>query len=288
MFNYLDGSWAQFNDSFTCFGYWQRETDITWAQLTRPWNTSNFSWDSQVLSARYPNVIAGNQRGFVFVFTQQQDIGQNAPTIPIANINPVTRLITAPNHNLVNSEYILLTNIQGITSGNTSGTPNNIIYQVTNASATDFIVDQIDPLDDWAGTYTGDGLITPIPNISIRTKEFNPFYEKGDSVRVNYIDIYVDRTDDGQFDCQFFASSNDSLPIETSTVLTSPEPNPSFSSNQARIWHRIYTNTFGSFFQNLLTMNDAQMRDINITTSDIRIHGLIFYVNAAGRISYDL
>jgi hypothetical protein len=282
VYNYLDGSWAEFDDCFTCFGFWQRFSDVTWAQLNRSWESSNFSWNSGVLQARYPDVIAGNQRGFVFVFSQLQNLGQNAPSIPISDINPATRLITAPDHNFMNNDYVLITGVQGTTG------INNVIYKVTQATASTFILDT----GTFVTAYTGGGLITHIPNILIQTKEFNPYYQNGDSVRVNYIDILIDRTTDGQFDCEFYSNSQTSVPLrlptELATVLTSPEPSPSYSSNQARIWHRIYTNTFGSFFQNEFVMNDTQMKDIDITTSNIRIHALIYYISPAGRVSYDV
>lgn len=278
VYNYLDGSWAEFDDCFTCFGYWQRFSDITWAQLNRTWESSNFSWNSGVLQARYPDVIAGNQRGFVVIFSQLQQLGQNSPSLPISNINPATRLITAPDHNLVNNQYVLITGVQGTTG------INNVIYKVTQATVNTFVLDT----GTFTGVYTGRGLITHMPNIFIETKQFNPFYERADSVRLNYVDIYIDRTDDGEFTANFYTSSNESVVIESDIILTSPEPNPSFSSNQQRIWHRIFSNVFGSFFQNVFTLSDAQMRDLDITTSDIKIHGLIYQANPAGRISYDI
>lgn len=278
VFNYLDGSWAEFDDCFTCFGFWQRFSDITWAQLNRTWESSNFAWNSGVLQARYPDVIAGNQRGFVFVFSQLQNIGQNAPSIPISDLDPATRTITAPDHNFMNNQYVLITAVQGTTG------INSVIYKVTQATVDTFVLDT----GTFAGVYTGGGLITHMPNIYIETKEFNPFYQDGDSTRVNYVDMLIDRTTDGEFECQFFTNSNDSVPVEVDTVLTSPEPNPSYSSNQARIWHRVYSNTFGSFFQNIFILNDTQMRDLDITTSNIRIHGLVYYTAPCGRISYDV
>lgn len=279
VYNYLDGSWAEFDDCFTCFGYWQRFSDITWAQLNRSWESSNFSWNSGVLQARYPDVIAGNQRGFVVVFSQLQDIGQNAPSIPISDFNTSTNTVTAPNHNFMNDEFVLITGASGL-----SGL-NNGIYKVSSATVNTFVVDA----GTITGTYTGTGLITHVPNFRIETKEFNPFYQNGDSVRLNYIDVLIDRTDLGQFDCQFYTNSQDSVPLPpTSTILTSPEPPGSYSANQTRIWHRVYSNTFGSFFQNIFTMNDVQMKDLDITTSNIRIHGLVYYVSPAGRISYDV
>lgn len=294
VYNYLDGSWAEFDDCFTCFGFFQRFTDITWADLPRSWESSNFSWNSGVLQARFPSVIAGNQRGFVVVFSQQQNIGQNAPSLYISDIDIATKTLYIPDHNLLVNQFVLLTGIQGVTSNRASLTPNNVIYKIVavdvdNITLETQIISTPPPVADaWAGAYTGSGLVTHMPNFYIQTKEFNPFYEKGDSTRLNYVDVMTDRTTDGEFDCQFYTNSNTSVPIEISTVLTSPEPSPSYSSNQTRIWHRVYTNTFGSTFQNVLKLNDDQMRDQGICTSNLTIHALVYYVSPAGRISYDV
>lgn len=276
VFNYLDGSWAEFDDTFTCFGYWQKVTDTTWANLTRSWESTSFGWNSQVLSAKYPDVVAGNQRGFVFVISQLQQLGQNVPSLEISNMSGNT--VTIPDHNLVNNQYILITDATGFTAAN------GLIFRITNATVSTF---QLDPVINASG-YTGGGFVTHLPNLTIQTKQFNPFYQDGDSVRLNYADIYLDRTEDGEFTANFFTSSNVSVPIETVTVPTSPEPSGSYSANQDRIFHRMYSNSFGSFFQNVFTLSDAQMRDLSITTSDITIHGLIYYVGPAGRVSYDL
>lgn len=285
VYNYLDGSWAEFDDSFTCFGSWQKVTDATWATLNRSWESSSFAWNSQVLQAKYPDVVAGNQRGFVFVYTQLQNIGQNSPSLEISNASGAT--VTCPDHNLVNGDYVLVTNMTGYT------TSNGYIYKVVNAAVNSFDL-QTDislyptiPVFNATG-YTGAGLLTHIPKMTVSTKQFNPFYEDGSSVRLKYLDLYADRTSEGEFTAEFYTSSNDSIPIDSSVVLTAPEPAGSYSSNQVRIFQRIYCNVFGSFFQNKFLLSDAQMRDLNIATSNIRIHGLIYYVNAAGRISYDL
>jgi hypothetical protein len=289
VYNYLDGSWAEFDDCFTSFGYWQKFSDVTWAQLPVSWQSRSVNWNSAVLQGRYPDVIAGNQRGFVLVYSQLQDNGQNCPSIPISNITTATRTISASDHNFTNDQYIMFTGIQGVTSTNVGGNPNNVIYKIASATASTFVAIPLVPtLDVWSGIYTGGGVITHIPNINITTKQFNPFYESGDSVRLNYVEMYTDRTSDGEFTANFYTSSNTSTVVDTQAIVTSPEPTSSFSSAQARIWHRIYSNSFGSFFQNTFTLSDSQIRDLSIATSDITIHGLIYYVNAAGRLSYDI
>lgn len=289
IYNYLDGSWAEFDDCFTVFGYWQKFSDVTWASLPVAWQSRQTAWNSAVLQGRYPDVVGGNQRGFVVVFSQLQENGQNCPSIPISNITTASYTISAPDHNFVNNQYVMFTGIEGVTSTNAGGTPNNVIYKVSEATVSTFVVVPVDPLlDVWSGTYTGGGLITHIPNITITTKQFNPYYESGDSVRLNYIELYADRTTNGQITANFYTSSNTSQPIDTQVVLTRPEPTSSFSSAQTRIWHRIYSNSFGSFFQNTFTLSDTQIRDLSIATSDITIHGLVYYVNPSGRLSYDL
>ncbi len=289
VYNYLDGSWAEFDDSFTALGYWQKFSDVTWANLPVAWQSRQTAWNSAVFQGRYPDVVGGNQRGFVVVISQLQENGQNSPSIPISDITTASYTITAPDHNFVNNQYVMFTGILGVTSTNAGGTPNDVIYKVSAATSSTFVVVPVDPtLDVWSGTYTGGGVITHIPNINITTKQFNPFYENGDSVRLNYLEVYTDRTTNGEFTANFYTSSNTSQAIDTQSINTSPEPSNSFSSGQTRIWHRIYSNSFGSFFQNVFTLSDDQIRDLSIATSDITIHGLIYYVNPAGRLSYDI
>jgi len=298
VYNYLDGSWSEFDDCFTCFGYWQKFADITWAQLPVSWQSKQVAWNSAVLQGRYPDVIGGNQRGFVLVFSQLQKNGQNVPSIPISNITAATYTIFAPDHNFTNNQYVMFTGIEGITSTNTGGTPNDVIYKVSQAAVDTFVAVPVNPLlDVWSGTYTGGGVITHIPNIAIKTKEFNPSFQDGKSMRINYIEMYMDRTSDGEITAQFFTDDNTSNPVETVTISTAPEPMPTYQTpspstnfglQQNKIWHRVYTNSYGSFVQNLFTLDDTQMRDLSIATSDITIHGLIYYVSPTGRISYDL
>lgn len=295
VYNYLDGSWSEFDDCFTTFGYWSQVTDSTWASLQRTWESAQFAWNSQVTRAKYPDVVAGNQRGFVFVISQLQQLGQNVPSLEISQIGitaVTAATITIPDHNLVNGDYILITNAVGVTNFNSR------IFLVTQATINTFVINTPVGVLPFSGTYAGGGLVTHMPNFVIQTKQFNPFYQQGDSARLNYIDIYCDRTTFGEFTAKFFTNSNTSQSLpqndsdptipENPVVLTRPETATAFSSNQDRIWHRVYTNSFGSFFQNIFTLSDAQMRDPNITTSDITIHGLVYYATPAGRISYDI
>lgn len=286
VYNYLDGSWAEFDDCFTCFGYFQEVSDTTWAQMTKPWNQQNTAWNSQYLEGRCPEVVGGNQRGFCLIFSQLRNVAKNSPTLPISDINTGSRILSCPDHNLTVNQYIQITDCQGV-----SGI-NDLVYKIVAATVSTITIDGSTPI---TGTYTGGGLITHIPNIAIRTKEFNPWYEEGKSVRLSFMDIFMDRTTNGEITAQFYTSDNDSVPVEEETILTSSDPpptytlpDPNFALSQKKVWHRVFSNCYGSFVQNVFTMSDAQMKDLDISTSDITIQGLIYYFDPCGRISYDL
>lgn len=280
IYNYLDGSWAEFDDSFTCFGYFQQFSDITWGALSRSWESTNFSWNSQVLQARYPDVVAGNQRGFVVIFSQLKQLGQNSPSMTISDITVATHTIYAPNHNFVPNQYLLITGVQGTTG------INNSIYKILSTTVDNIVLDQLGTLP-WTGAYTGGGVITHIPNIYIQTKEFNPQFGNGKSLNIHYMDIFMDRTDEGQISTEVYVSDNSDQPIYSAPFVVSTIPETNFQANQDKIWHRVYINSFGSFIQNVFTLSEAQIKDIDIATSNIKLHGLVYYIEPSGRLAYE-
>jgi hypothetical protein len=279
VYNYIDGSWSEFVDSFTCFGYWQTTSDVTWAELERTWESTAFSWDSQYFQAKYPNVVAGNQRGFVFVINQVQINGQNSPCLEISDFSAQT--ISCPNHNLTNNQYVLIDDCTGYT------VVNGEIFRIGNASVNSFDLIPAAGSSFSATGYTGGGTITVIPNINITTKEFNPFYQQGKASNVQALELFMDRSENGEMTVDYFIDDNNAAAVTFDVSLSSPEPSTSFSQNQQKIWHKIYPNVYGAFFQLEFFLSDEQMRDLSIASSNIAIHGLIFYVSPSGRLSYD-
>lgn len=280
IYNYLDGSWAEFDDCFTCFGYFQKFSDITWAQLNSTWESTQFSWNSQVQQARYPDVIAGNQRGFVVIFSQLQQLGQNCPSIPISNITTANHTLYVPNHNFVPNQYVLITSATG-----TSGI-NGVIYKILSATVDTLVLDQLDE-HPWSGTYTGSGLITHIPNFYIQTKEFNPIFGNGMSLGIKHLDIFMDRTTDGEIGIEVYVSDNSDQATYLDPFVVSTTAETTFQANQQKIWHRVFINSIGSFIQNVFTLSEDQIKDLSIASSDVKIHGLIYYIEPSGRLVYE-
>lgn len=121
VFNYENSTWALFNDSFTTFGEYQRFNDITWADLVdTDWQSANFSWIVAKLQSQFPNIIAGNQQGFVHVLNQKVS---NDSSLAIKAITGGANQVSLQilDHNLTSSvvnddlptEYIKISGIVG-------------------------------------------------------------------------------------------------------------------------------------------------------------------------------
>ncbi len=111
-FNYEEDTWAEFIDSYTCFGVWQKREDYTWATLPfLTWSSWTSPWNSAISQSFFPNIIGGNQRGIVMLFDETSiengislDITNSIPIPSITAANPA--LIHIPNHNLETGQFV--------------------------------------------------------------------------------------------------------------------------------------------------------------------------------------
>lgn len=301
VYNYVNQTWAIFNDSFTCFGYYQRPSDLTWATLPyTSWAAWNQPWDTGQTQSRYPDVIAGNQQGFVEILNQDVD---NDPALTIHDILPsvppsVVQLVS-PNHNMQTGQFVKITGIIGSGDPNPN-TLNDTIYKVVSVD-----IDTIE-LQAWVdgaiqnvtldvgGEYLGGGVMTPINNINIWTKRFSPFFDAGQQVRLGYVDFFLDRTAEGEVTVNVYNNENGNIPLnqpETNpsvlgenVVLTRPENGIPFQTQQDKIWHRLFTPCLAQNFQIQITMDDEQMFQENISNADFVMHAMTLYLSANARM----
>lgn len=280
IYNYRNGSFAFTDDSATCFGYFQRQTGLTWAQLDFfTWEAWNTAWNSGVLTSGFPSVAFGNQQGFINVI--MPDVTYAQPSLMVQNI--VSSTVTSPQHNLYQGQYVYFSNLTGSTN------LNDHIYQIAAVSDENtFAIDGVA-----SGTYTGNGVMALVPNIEIATKQFTPYWSQGKCYSMKYFDILVDKTSGGQLDVDVFIDFNttDSMTkqpsvLGSSVVSTAPEgtsmPFYQYQQIQDQIWKRFYVNALGQTFQIVLSLNDTQMRNPSIAFSDVVIHGMIFFFEPAG------
>lgn len=115
--NYDEGSYSIFNNSFTCFGTMQFSVDYTWATLPyASWADWNIAWGSPVGQSFFPEIVAGNQRGFILNLSTdrvENSISMDLNvTIPLPNsiTNATPPVCQVTNHNLHTGQFVKVTN----------------------------------------------------------------------------------------------------------------------------------------------------------------------------------
>jgi hypothetical protein len=302
VYNYVNSTYAIFNDCYTCFGYYQRSSDLTWATLPYPtWSAWTDAWSSGRTQSAYPNVVGGNQQGYVSILNQGTF---NSETLSITDILPGTPVqLTVPNHNLQSNRFVKVTGIIGSGSQNPEDL-NGAIYRITKVDANNINLQLYNPstgqFDNVSlspgGTYLGGGKLTLLNNINITTKRFAPFYEQGAQARVGYFDFLVEKTTNGEISVDLFVDENSSIPINDPSIssnvglvgdnilLTRADPLIPFQEQQQKLWNRIFVSTICQNFQLQFFYDDAQMSSEDINSSNFILHALVMYLTPNARL----
>lgn len=305
VYNYINSTWSIFNDSFTCFGYFQAAGDVTWATLSYgSWSAWDDPWASGNLQSGFPNVIAGNQQGYTLLVGQQVANDVSLSVTAISPGNPVQ--ITVPSHNLQTGAFAYVLNIIGAGPNNPDSL-NGPIYFLTKIDANTLSLQLYNTttgnLDNVmlnsGGTYIGGGQLKIVNNINITSKVFSPFYDSGKQVRLGYVDFFLSKTQNGEVTTQMFVNEAGSISIDDpanpensgligDNILLTRAENTTLipmQQSQNKIWHRVFYYTFGQNFQLEISMDEGQMSDPNISSSDFVLHAMTLYFSAGARMT---
>lgn len=316
-YNYRDNSWAIFNESYTTYGPFRRQTGFTWqtvGSIFPSWNAWNQPWNASSSSLLEPEVIAGNQQGFVIV--RADETTGEAPSLYISAVNTSTLVITSPNHGLNSGDFVYFLNALGLTNFN-SLAPNYIIWQVRVIDVNSFSIAS-DPLQAPvipAGTYSGNGTITRLYIPQIQSKQFPTAWELGRKTRIGVQQYLFTTTAGAQITLQLFLSQNAQTPFNNPPYVPSlnAENNSVIYSNllytcqestnlgltsaninlqqivpsQAQTWHRQNTSLIGDTVQVGFTLSQEQMFDSSLTNqvSEIECAGMIIDVSPSQVLS---
>jgi hypothetical protein len=285
VYNYKTGTWAINDDSITCFGYFQPSVGTLWSSQVITWSDDD-EWNGGPVIAQFRAVVAGNQEGYTFLINADETT--NAHVLQITNIAIVSNVVTLTviNHNLRAGDFMHIRDVGG--SGNLV-ILNYYILQVIDstlnpisANAFSFIFD--DGLGTiLAGTYTGNGTLSRVSRMNIKTKEYNFYANQGRNSAVQKVDFLVDRTVGGQVFVDFYASSgvpgivgqSGNALLGNSILETSPYPTIPFEALQERLWHPIYFQAEGEYVQFQITMTTAQMINNSVRFADFQLHAII-------------
>ena len=290
-YNYAMGSWAFFDDSFTCFGYYQPSESKTWEISELKWLEYSEPWKDPQFKAQYRTVAAGNQQGFVSIFNV--GLERNAPALSIANISGSENEFVVIDHTLSNGDYVLVENISSDFA--LFEILNDKIFQVefVDDDTIKLLNENGSYIDIGAGdTYFGKGTISRVSQIDIETKEYNFYREKGASVEVSKVDFFVDKTAKGEVTVDYFTSSSDiSLRGDSAvsksimgngTLETFAYPTVTLEASQTRVWHPVYFQAHGDDIKLRIFLTPAQMFDPDIALSPFRLNAMIFHATTGG------
>lgn len=286
VYNYKNKSWAFFNDSFTCFGYFQKDTDLTWAivgSVYPTWSAWNAPWNAGRLQSAFPAVVAGNQEGFTFII--DTDNNTNSQSLMITDII-APAILTIVDHNLKVGDFIRLEDIQG----NPPPIGNDVIVKVKT-------IEDVNNISIDAGVssgYTGGGKVRRVSNFNILTKQYNPGTPVGIQFRFPYIDFLLEVTAKGELtvDTLIDASKGTTLQDNTPTgtllgnniLFTKFEQLFGDQRNSIYTWHRFFVQSQGQFIQLNFKMNDEQMKDFEISSSGFSMQAMLLSVEREGRL----
>ena len=282
-YNYRDNSWAVFEENYTTYGTLRKTSGETWADLDYfLWDEWTDPWGSGENTLYQPEIIAGNQQGFVMV--KSEGIGEDASGY-ISAISS-SSVVTSNDHGLNDGDYIIISDCVG-----TIGTyVNGRIFSVSNPATNSFTLNPTVT----SGTYLGAGQFTRLSVPKIQTKEFPPSWAMGRKTRIGVQQYLLSKTDVGQITLQIYLNQNQANPynesfndstIYSQVLYTCPEgtnlgltaANANLqmptASNQQQIWHRMNTSLIGDTVQLGFTLSDTQMRSLTATGSALTITG---------------
>lgn len=305
-YNYKDLSWALFYESYTCYGNFTKQTGMTWATIGdvySDWQAWNVPWNSGQSTLEQPQIIGGNQQGFVMVVGIGSTGEQQSLTITGISGNT----ITSPDHGLNEGDYIVINSALGTNVSLINGN----IFSIDRQDKDTFTLNP--PI---AGvTYTGNGVITRMYQPFIQTKQFATEWSDGKKTRLGFQQYLLTKTANGQVTLYIYLSMNGDSPFNQGPVAPFPSTNNALiydtilytcpelenlgltpaninlqqvtGASQSYIWHRMNTSLLGDVVQVAITLNDEQMRDpeFNNQFAEIELHGIIMDVSQAGYLA---
>jgi len=292
-YNYRDNTWAVFNETYTTYGSFRKVDGYTWQTVGlrySSWNRWNSPWNSGSNTLLQPEVVGGNQQGFLMI----RDEGTNEETsLYIQSFSG--SVVTSPNHGLNLGDFLIISGCLGTISAEVNGK----IFSVANPTQNTF---QLNPTIG-TGTYFGGGLITRMYIPFIQTKQFPSAWGDARKTRIGVqrylftktansqitLLIYLSQDNDAPYNdgpiIPSLNSQNDSL-IYSTILYTCPESTnigltpaninletPTASSQQ-QLWHRINTSLIGDTVQIGFTLSNDQMKSLTPIGSAIAITGI--------------
>jgi len=251
LYNYRDESWAVFKESYTTYGQFRVSSGFTWQTLSVTWNSWNDPWDSGDITLLQPQVIAGNQQGFI-VFRADESTTESE-SLTIQNI--VAQVISSPNHCLNIGDFIIIEGCLGDIGDEVNGKIFEIVaITIDTVTVGGFVITE---------TYIGGGTIKRMYVPLIQTRQFPPSWGLARKTRIGTQQYLLTKTPKGQITVQIYLSQNDNNVYNNGSIVPSTSPSP---ENNSLIYSQVVS-TSPDFYKNNVIRASLGTIGNGITTS---------------------
>lgn len=281
-YNYLDQTWAIFNQPFRCFGNYKQFFDLQWQNATFAWETSNFPWAGSE-QAQFPQVVAGDvSNGNVYItYETVQDSQDFGGTGSVANFG-FTIATKRLNPYIDKGLRCRLSYVD--------------IYATTEAGAE--ITVQLFT-DDNDSTPTMTRIATLYRKGQIQIASVTPGNPTTITAVSNHNLVTGQETEiDGVLGSIGMALNGNTFAITSTglTTFTVPVDTNGFSYNSAGYFYgavlamgdakytRVFFGAIARMHQIVLTLSPAQIADTVQGTSQFEMQGLVIWTRPEGRI----
>lgn len=295
IYNYRLGAFSQFRQNVTFFGHFQKTENITWSSTNVFWDDTTVTWEDVSSQSLFPNVVCGNQQGYIHYFNEQipDDVSQSIQAID-RSVSPVQ--ITSSNHNLVTGDIIMFKGVLFVNTATGATIPNTFddrFFQVTFIDLDTFSISEWDG-DNYAnnftytpangtGTYVGGGQLVLFPKMLIETNDFNPWLMERKQVKLTRIDFLFDVSESANVTV-IAAPSASALDaagnVGNFQVETYDPYAPSVASDY--LWHRFYLTMYGQFARVRITYGDNLMNTLATHQQDFVLNAMTLWLRPGG------
>ena len=266
VYNYREGSFALWKESFTTYGIYKVSTTQTWANYFTPWEFWTDYWQD-LGGDQYvePFVAGGTAQGFIMAKWADQSF--NHPSMYIQAVAGVQ--ITSANHNLEQGMYIGL----WPSPPSDSVILPSVIYAIAKVIDADNFT--VGPLADLSGVVPGIWQMSVVDLLNVYSKQFPAAWSQSMKTRIGAQKYFLDTTTGGEFTLNIYGSqsslaldgTNSNLAIFNSIVRTRPDDSLGLNdsaASQTQTWHRLSSSAIGDTVQLQFTMSSAQMTNVEI------------------------
>jgi len=314
VYNYRNKTWAIFRDNATCFGTFQEQTAIDWNSQNITWDDQNVTWDDPLNHPGFPSIVKLNQQGFAHQLAIQT---QDDPSLFISGVSlsgAGILQLTIPNHNLMNGEVIMLSDLEFIDSTTFLPVPTDLndtiygVYEVvdvntieiayydTNQSLPGYVVLGTN-VGNWPFTpdlatsiYVGEGLVTLFPRVNMITKDINLTQSKGLQTKLSKIDFLMEpQPNNTAVTVNLILNSAPSL---TANVLLTPtnfliQNNTTLAPGDTidYSWFTFYQTLTAQYFRIQLTYDDLLMNTLTTHQSQLSLYAINAWTRPGGRLT---